>query len=68
MRYFDYHSVTREAKIPEQKLRKLVRSYWKEFSNDPMLAELHMLRACLAIRDGPIQIYDALKLQAESRV
>ena len=33
-----------------------------------MMAELHALRACLAIRDGHIQIDDALKLQAESRV
>ena len=68
MRYFDYQSVAREAKIPEQKLRKLVDLIEKEFAKDPMLAELHMLRACLAIRDGHIQIDDALKLQAESRV
>jgi hypothetical protein len=68
MRYFDYQSVAREAKIPEQKLRKFVDLIGKEFPNDPMLAELHMLRDCLAIRDGHIQIDDALKLQAESRV
>jgi hypothetical protein len=64
MRYFDYQSVAREAK----KLRKFVDLIGKEFPNDPMLAELHMLRDCLAIRDGHIQIDDALKLQAESRV
>ena len=68
MRYFDYRSVAREAKIPEQKLRKLVGLIGKEFPNDPMMAELHALRACVAIRDGHIQIDDALKLQAESRI
>ena len=67
MRYFDYQSVAREAKIPDQKLRKLVELIRKEFPNDSMMAELHALRACQAIRDGHIQIDDALKLQAESR-
>ena len=68
MRYFDDHSVDREAKIPEQKLRKLVALIGEEFPNDPTMAELHALRACLAIRDGHIQIDDALKLQSESQV
>ena len=68
MKYFDYQSVAREAKIPETKLRKLVDLIEKEFPNDPMMAELHALRACQAIRDGHIQIDDALKLQAESRI
>ena len=67
MRYFDYQSVAREAKIPDQKLRKLVELIVKEFQNDSMMAELHALRACQAIRDGHIQIDDALKLQTESR-
>jgi hypothetical protein len=68
MRYFDYQSVAREAKIPEQKLRKLIDLIGKEFPNDPMMAEIHALRACVAIHDGHIRIDDALKLQAESRV
>jgi hypothetical protein len=67
MEYFDYDSVAHEAKIPEQKLRKLVDLIEKEFPNDPMMAELHALRACLAIWDGHIRIDDALKLQAENR-
>jgi hypothetical protein len=64
MKYFDYESVAREAKIPEEKLRKLVNLIRKELPNDPMMADLHTLRACLAIRDGHIQIDDALKNQA----
>ena len=51
MKYFDYQSVAREAKIPEPKLRKLVELIAKEFPNDPMMADLHALRACQAIRD-----------------
>jgi hypothetical protein len=67
MKYFDYQSIAREAKIPEPKLRKLVDLIRQEFPNDPMMAELHALRACQAIRDGHIQIDDAIKQQAESR-
>jgi mRNA-degrading endonuclease YafQ of YafQ-DinJ toxin-antitoxin module len=67
MKYFDYESVAHEAKIPEDKLRKLVKLVRQEFPHDPMMAELHMLRACLAIRDGHIRIDDALKNQAENR-
>lgn len=67
MRYFDYQSVAREAKIPEPKLGKLVDLIRQEFPNDRMMAELHALRACQAIYDGHIQIDDAIKQQAESR-
>ena len=67
MKYFDYQSVAREAKIPEAKLRKLVRLTRQEFPHDPMMAELHALRACLAIRDGHSKIDDALKTQPEDQ-
>jgi hypothetical protein len=68
MKYFDYETVAHEAKIPEDKLRKLVNLARQEFPNDPMMAELHALRACLAIRDGHIQIDDALKNHGENRL
>jgi hypothetical protein len=68
MEYFDYASVAREAKLPHRKLKKLVRLTRQEFPHDPMMAELHALRACLAIRDGHIQIDDALKDQTENRL
>ena len=68
MKYFDYESVAREAKIPEEKLRKLVKIVRQEFPHDAMMAELHTLRACLAIRDGHIKIDDALKLQGENQL
>lgn len=66
MRYFDYQSVARDAKIPDQALRKLVELIGKEFPNDQIMAELHALRACQAIHDGHVQIDDAIKQQAES--
>ena len=66
MKYFDYESVARDAKIPEEKLRKLVNLVRQEFPHDPMMAELHALRACLAIRDGYININDALKNRANN--
>jgi mRNA-degrading endonuclease YafQ of YafQ-DinJ toxin-antitoxin module len=66
MKYFDYESVAREAKIPEEKLRKLVNLVREEFPHDPLMAELHALRACMAVRDGHVQIDDVLKNKAES--
>ena len=68
MKYFDYESVAREAKIPEKKLRKLVDLVRQEFPQDLMMAVLHTLRACLAVRDGHIQIDDALKSQPGNRI
>ena len=68
MKYFDYEAVARDANIPDEKLRKLVKFARQEFPHDPMMAELHALRACLAIRDGHIQIDDALKNQRENRL
>ena len=68
MKYFDYESVAREAKISEEKLRKLVKLASEEFPHDPMMAELHALRACLAVRDGHIKIDEALKHQSEAQV
>jgi hypothetical protein len=68
MKYFDYESVAREAKIPEKKLRELVNLVRQEFPHDPMMAELHALRACLAVRDGHIDIDEALKNRADNRL
>jgi hypothetical protein len=67
MKYFDYESVAREAKIPEEKLRKLVELTRREFPHDQMMAELHALRACPAVRDGHIKIDEALKIQPENQ-
>ena len=44
MKYFDYESVAREAKIPERKLRKLANLVRQEFPHDPMMADLPAAR------------------------
>ena len=61
MKYFDYESVAREAKISPAKLRHLLNLLREEFPNDPLMYELHVLRACMAVRDGHISINDVLK-------
>lgn len=61
MQYFDYETVAREAKIPPEKMKKLLELVRQEFPNDPLMYELHALRACMAIRDGHIELEDALK-------
>lgn len=65
MKYFDYESVAREAKIPPGKMRKLLKIVAEEFPNDPLMRELHVLRACMAVRDGHVHIDDVLKNDAE---
>jgi hypothetical protein len=38
----------------------------KEFPTDGMLYELHLLRACMAIRDGYVTLENALKPESDS--
>jgi len=64
MKYFDYESVARAAKIPSAKLDQLVQSARAEFPNDELMCELHVLRACMAIRDGHIDIDSAIRSAA----
>ena len=64
MEYFDYETVAREAKIPPEKVNRLVQSMREDFPNDPLMCELQVLRACMAIRDGRITVEDALRREA----
>ncbi len=64
MRYFDYEQVAREAGIPADRLADLSKLVRAEFPTDDMLYELHVLRACMAIRDGYISLEEALHPQA----
>jgi hypothetical protein len=52
--YFDYEKIAKQARIPADKLLKLRRLTREEFPDDAMLCELHLLRACMAIRDGQL--------------
>ena len=60
MDYFDYQSVAAEASIPPHKLAELELLIREEFPHDPMMFELHVLRACMAIRDGYLTLEEAL--------
>jgi hypothetical protein len=61
MRYFDYETIARQAGIPADKLALLAKSFAEEEPNDPMLAELHIMRACMAIKTGRLTIEEALE-------
>jgi len=58
MQYFNFAEIAREAGIPDDKLDELCKSIRQEFPKDDMMYELHVLRACMAIRDGYIQLED----------
>ena len=60
MRYFDYESVARDAKVPADKLGMLAKSVREEFPTDDMMYELHLMRVCSAIQAGYISLDDAL--------
>ena len=43
--YFDYPKVAKEMKVPVTVLKEIEREVKKEFPNDKMMYELHVLRA-----------------------
>ena len=63
MKHFDYKKAAVEARIPPKALRALEKTLREEFPGDPMMFELHVLRACHAIRDGRLKLKDALACQ-----
>ena len=60
MRFFNFEGVAHEAGIPDDKLNRLCQSIRLEFPKDDMMYELHVLRACMAIKDGYITLEDAI--------
>ena len=61
MRYFDYEKAAREAGITEEQLKEVCASIRREFPKDDMMYELHVLRACAAVRDGRASLDDVLR-------
>jgi hypothetical protein len=57
---FDYETVAQEAGFTAAQLARLCANVRKEFPRDEMMFELHVLRACMAVRDGRITIDQAL--------
>ena len=66
MHYFDYGKIAAEAQIPARKLARLRSMIRREFPRDEMIFELHMLRTCMAIRDGHVTIEQALAEDSEA--
>jgi hypothetical protein len=64
MRYFDYETAAREAGLDEEQLAAVKEAMRIEFPNDDMMWELHILRACLAIRDGHATFQDVTERRA----
>jgi len=59
--FFDYPRVAREAGIAQDDLEKLVRVVYTLYEGDDMLASLHVLRTCRAVRDGHCAIREAIE-------
>jgi hypothetical protein len=66
MHYFDYTRVASEARIPAQRLQQLRDIIDREFPRDEMMSELHVLRACMAIKDGLVSLDEVLQAGAQS--
>ena len=66
MSCFDYEEIAREACIPPAKLLELRHLIREEFPRDEMMYELHLLRACMAIRNGIVTLEQALNLEQKN--
>ncbi len=53
MDYYDYERIAREAGISADDLERLCRLIRLDFPHDDMMYELHVMRACKIVRDGP---------------
>lgn len=68
MRFFDCEKVASQANIPPDKLEKLRHLIRQEFPRDEMMYELHLLRACMAIKNGMVTVEEALRPEQTRRV
>ena len=64
MHYFDYETLARESGISESDLEMIKEAMRAEFPTDDMMWELHVLRTCMAIRDGHATIKDVTDRRA----
>ncbi len=58
--YFDYEPIAREAGITPDQLRRIEMIFLADYPNDQMMRELHVLRACNAVKAGRARIQDIL--------
>ena len=61
MDYYDYTSVARRTSLPDHQLRKLCEIVRKDFPDDDMTFELHVLRAIMAVESGKVTVHQILQ-------
>lgn len=67
LKHFDYRKSAHEAGISDDQLRLIERMFRADYPADDMLCELHVLRACNAVRDG-LTTLDAVLREAKGRL
>jgi hypothetical protein len=60
MDYFDYSVIAREAHLSADQLRLVENAERRDYPHDRLLFELHVRRACRAIRDGIVCLAEVL--------
>ena len=60
MTHFDHEHAARKAGFSPEESAQLSRAVRAEFPHGDMLYELHMLRACRAVREGMLTIADVI--------
>lgn len=68
MHYFDYEKVARQAHVSLEKLDELRQVIRQDFPKDDMMFELHLLRVCMAIREGVLTLEEALRPEPATRI
>ena len=67
MPFFDYEKAGHEAGIPPDVLAEICRTMRAEFPGDDMMYELHVLRACMAVKSGIVRLEDVAHPAAPSQ-
>lgn len=67
MKYFDFETCARKIGLSEQSLQELCKLVRREYPSDDMMYELHVLRACQAIRDGLVSLEEILASETAAR-
>lgn len=66
--YFDLDTAAKSADLSDADLQRLRDLMRREFPDDPMMQDLHVLRACMAISDGRVTLAEALRAHVDAAV
>jgi hypothetical protein len=64
--YFDIETAAKSAGLNAGELQRLRELMQREFPDDPMMQDLHVLRACMAIGEGRLTLAEALAARSEA--